>query len=74
MSIELALFFKYAGIFTFCLLVAVVILAFIFSRIDWPFEPSPEEIAAKEAERIAKQATKEFKQRQRLRTVRFFNF
>lgn len=74
MSLELALFFKYAGIFAFCILVVVVILAVIFSRIDWPLETSPEEITSKEAERIAKQATKEFKQRQRLRTVRFWNF
>lgn len=32
----------------------------------WP--PGPEEIARREAEKIAKQATKEYKRRQRLRS------
>lgn len=38
------------------------------------FPLTPEEIAQREAERIAKKAAKEFKQRQRLRVVRFWNF
>lgn len=42
--------------------------------LDEIFPPTPEEIAQREAERIAKKAIKEFKQRQRLRVVRFWNF
>lgn len=37
-------------------------------------EETPEERAQREAERIAKQATKEYKRRQRMRAVRFWNF
>lgn len=41
--------------------------------LDEVFPPTPEEIAQREAKRIAKKANKEFKQRQRLRVVRFWN-
>lgn len=37
-------------------------------------DETPEEQAAREAKRIAQQATKEFKRRQRMRSVRFWNF
>lgn len=41
--------------------------------LDEIFPPTAEEIAQREAERIAKKASKEFKQRQRLRVLRVWN-
>lgn len=37
-------------------------------------EETPEEQADREAKRIAQQASKDFKRRQRVRSVRFWNF
>lgn len=55
-------------------LLCVAIDWFCTYLIDAIWPPGPQEIAAREAERLAKRATKEFKKRQRMRSVRFFNF
>jgi hypothetical protein len=46
---------------------------FISKLYDFFYPPDREEIARREAERVARQATKEFKRRQRMRAVRFWN-
>lgn len=74
MSQELTLLFQYAGFFSLAILILLILCAWIFGRIDWPFEPSPEEISRRQAEAAAKQATKEFNRRRRMRVVRSGTF
>lgn len=65
----------WTGIIVLSLAIACSFLNWFFAKlIDAIWPPSPEEIAGREAERLAKRATKEFKKRQRMRSVRFFNF
>lgn len=52
----------------------VVVSAFFNWLIDVIWPPTADEISRREAEKAAKQATKQFKARQRLRAVRFWNF
>ena len=59
----------WSGFYALCVALAVWCLDKAWSALN---PPSPEEIAAREAEHIAKQATKEYKRRNRL--VRFWNF
>jgi hypothetical protein len=61
-----------------CAAVLICLIAGFFYAARWLLEqylpPTPEEIAQREAERIAKKANKEFKQRQRvLRVWNIFN-
>lgn len=74
MSEVIATVLTYIAIFLLAVVIGGALICAWFDRCDWPWEASPEEIARREAERVAKQATKDFKKRQRLRTLRFWNF
>jgi hypothetical protein len=63
----------WAGLFALLASVGYVAVSAFFSWvIDSIWPPTADEISAREAERKAKQATKEFKRRKRVRSFRFF--
>ncbi len=55
-------------------ILVLILVSWKFYRTNWPWLTSDEENTRREADRVAKQATKEFKNRQRLRVVRTWNF
>lgn len=81
MSPAIASFLAYAGVFILALFALCFVcwcIAYLFDRFVAPLFMSPQEQferdQRRQAERIALLASNEYKRRQRLRAVRFFNF
>lgn len=81
MSPAIASFLSYGAVFALGILVLCLMcwaIAWLFDRFVLPLFLTHEELFEREqrrqAERIARLASKDYKRRQRLRTVRFFNF